>query len=401
MQSRRIDLEREISIRVPAFDSFITEYSSNVSSTGMFIRSEKPLPPDTQLGFEFRVADDWKLIRGKATVVWSRYRDEGPERPAGMGVLFTEIDPQSRRLIHWIIEKHVREGGVPFDLGELREVYNEQLVDMAETEKDAGMPPPVTRVMERPKLFVEPPPRKRASKRSKSRLVPLIAAGVVVSAVLGGLFWISEKGAQTAANPDLNALEAATSSLEEAGNDGPAKAAEVATASAATAEERSGPATEGGGSGEATEPAATAVATTATPPVATGSAPGGADDGLGAVGAAVAKAFDDAAQRVVSSWARAWSDQNVEAYLSHYARGFEPPNGQSRGDWEATRAERLGGPEFIRITVSALETELKDGSHGRATFEQSYESDRFKDSVRKTLELVREDGRWKILEEKS
>ena len=199
MQSRRIDLEREISIRVPAFDSFITEYSSNVSTTGMFIKSEKPLPPDTQLGFEFKVADDWKLIRGKATVVWSRYRDEGPERPAGMGVLFTEIDPQSRRLIHWIIEKHVREGGVPFDLGELRESYNEELVEMAETEQDIGMPPPVTRVMEKPKLFVEPPPKPKRREPARFRLVPLIGAGVLVSAVLFGLFWVSEKGAQTAA----------------------------------------------------------------------------------------------------------------------------------------------------------------------------------------------------------
>jgi uncharacterized protein (TIGR02266 family) len=398
MQSRRIDLEREISIRVPAFDSFITEYSANVSTTGMFIRSEKPLPADTQLGFEFKVADDWKLIRGMATVVWSRYRDEGPDRPAGMGVLFTEIDPQSRRLIQWIIEKHVREGGVPFDLGELRESYNEDLVEMAETEKDVGMPPPVTRVMERPKLFVEPPPKKRRAEPVKFRLIPLIGAGVLVTALLAGLFWISEKSAQSAANPDLAQLEPGSVS-EAAGSTEPAEATPAAsTAEASEADDSTSESAAQAATQEPPPEPTTQDVPAATPSAEPETTP---EPALGAAGAAVAQAFDQAAQRVVGRWAKAWSDQDVQAYLAHYATSFQPPGGQSRSDWEAVRAQRLGSPEFIRITVSDMQTELDDGTHGRATFIQSYESDRFEDSVRKTLDLVREDGRWKIAGERS
>ena len=59
------------------------------------------------------------------------------------------------------------------------------------------------------------------------------------------------------------------------------------------------------------------------------------------------------------------------------------------------------GSEFIQISVTALETEVVSESRGRAVFTQGYRSNTYQDSVRKVLELVREDGRWKILEEKT
>ena len=133
IDSRRIALEREVTIRVPRFDTFVTEYSTNISTTGMFIVSEKPHSPGTTFTFEFSVADDWKLIRGKAQVVWTRYRDEDKERPAGMGVRFVELDAQSRRLIRWIVEKNIREGGKPFELDELRNMIDEALEDVVDS----------------------------------------------------------------------------------------------------------------------------------------------------------------------------------------------------------------------------------------------------------------------------
>ncbi len=36
----------------------------------------------------------------------------------------------------------------------------------------------------------------------------------------------------------------------------------------------------------------------------------------------------------------------------------------------------------------------------RVSFDQSYRSNLYSDDMRKTLELVREDGRWKIVEER-
>jgi uncharacterized protein (TIGR02266 family) len=126
-ESRRIPLEREISFRVPRFENFVTEYSANISATGIFVRTHEPLEPGTDLTLEFKVADDWKLIRGRGRVIWVRNEDEGPDAPAGMGIRFLEIDPQSRRLIHWMVDKHAREGGETFEFEELRQTADNAL----------------------------------------------------------------------------------------------------------------------------------------------------------------------------------------------------------------------------------------------------------------------------------
>jgi uncharacterized protein YgiM (DUF1202 family) len=109
----------------------------------------------------------------------------------------------------------------------------------------------------------------------------------------------------------------------------------------------------------------------------------------------------DAAIDAVRAWAAAWSDQRVADYLSHYALGFQPPSGLSRGDWEAQRQLRLAAPSYIRVTISALSAELTDESTVRVTFGQEYESDTFADSVSKVLILAAEDGAWRILEERA
>ncbi len=385
MHSRRIDLEREISIRVPAFDAFVTEYSANISATGMFIRSDKPLPPETQLAFEFKIADDWKLIRGKATVVWSRYRNEGPDQPSGMGILFTELEPQSRRLIAWIIEKHVREGGTPFDLGELSEPTD--LDDLGAAAEPASEPaaPAAARTPARARQ-AGPPPRATADRPKaplppepiRFRLGPLILAGLAVTLVLAGLFWLSERGAQSIANPE-------PSSRPPSADAGGAADASPTPGESPTVADPS----------PEDDPAATATATSP------GADPPSAASSPAASPAAVSPVFLEAVRRLVDGWSRAWSEQDVDAYLSHYSRSFRPADGRSRSAWAAERRQRLQAPAFIEISVSDLEAEVVSESRGRATFEQGYRSDTYEDKVRKVLELVREDGRWRILEETS
>jgi tetratricopeptide (TPR) repeat protein len=100
----------------------------------------------------------------------------------------------------------------------------------------------------------------------------------------------------------------------------------------------------------------------------------------------------------VESWAAAWSAQKVDDYLSFYASGFTPPGGVSRGEWEETRRSRLTAPEYIAVSAAVLDFELGEDT-GSVTFNQSYESNTFSDVVTKRLELVREDGEWRIMEE--
>jgi hypothetical protein len=84
----------------------------------MFIQTKAPSPPGTVLDFAFGLGDGFEIIRGKGEVVWNRAEDDGPERPAGMGIRFLDLSEGSKELIYRMVDQYVAEGGKPFDLKE-------------------------------------------------------------------------------------------------------------------------------------------------------------------------------------------------------------------------------------------------------------------------------------------
>ena len=332
-ESRRIPLEREISFRVPRFENFVTEYSANISATGIFIRTHEPLEPGTDLSLEFKVADDWKLIRGRGRVIRVRNNDEGPEAPAGMGIRFLEMDPQSRRLIHWMVDKHAREGGDTFEFEELR-----QTADAALGEAFAG----------EDALVVPGRGTGRSVAADRAAFARRLLLVVAALGLLGVLAWLFLR-----LTPP-----------------GPSSVAETPPAAAA-------PSADAG----AEPDGATAVDETPTAVPGAGSPTSAASD-------------------LVSAWADAWSEGRVEEYLSFYSSEFQPGNGLSLRQWRAGRAERLSSPQYIRVSITALELEVLGPDRVSAVFFQNYRSDRFEDTVRKRLDLGLEDGRWRILRER-
>ena len=77
-----------------SFDAFIQEYVTNISRTGVFIKSQQPLPIGTQVNLRFTVImDDIETIEGIGEVV----RVE--KDPPGMGVVFRELSGYSKDLI--------------------------------------------------------------------------------------------------------------------------------------------------------------------------------------------------------------------------------------------------------------------------------------------------------------
>jgi hypothetical protein len=107
------------------------------------------------------------------------------------------------------------------------------------------------------------------------------------------------------------------------------------------------------------------------------------------------------AAEAVRAWARAWSEQRVDDYLSSYSKEFVPPDDLSRSEWEAYRRERLLAPASITLTLEALSEEEIETERARVTFDQSYETATYSDKVRKTVLLVWEDESWKIAVEES
>jgi uncharacterized protein (TIGR02266 family) len=114
--SRRVPIAAKVAFKFERFSGFISEYSANISPTGMFITTNKPEPPGSVLDFEFQLGDGFDLIRGKGEVVWIRAVAEGPSRPAGIGIRFLELSEGSKELIYRIVDQYIQDGGTPFDV---------------------------------------------------------------------------------------------------------------------------------------------------------------------------------------------------------------------------------------------------------------------------------------------
>ena len=81
-----------------SFDAFIQEYVTNISKTGVFIKSQTPLGVGTKVNLRFTVImDDIESIEGVGEVV----RVEAS--PPGMGVVFRELSAYSKGLIEKLL----------------------------------------------------------------------------------------------------------------------------------------------------------------------------------------------------------------------------------------------------------------------------------------------------------
>ncbi len=94
---KRVTINKEFE----SFDAFVHEYVTNVSRSGVFIRSKDPLPIGTEVNLTFTVImDDVETIEGTGKVV--RVEDD----PPGMGVAFTKLTKYSEDLLVRLLTLH-------------------------------------------------------------------------------------------------------------------------------------------------------------------------------------------------------------------------------------------------------------------------------------------------------
>jgi tetratricopeptide (TPR) repeat protein len=109
----------------------------------------------------------------------------------------------------------------------------------------------------------------------------------------------------------------------------------------------------------------------------------------------------DEVLKSVNQWAKAWSSNDVEGYLAHYAPDFKTPKGEARDDWEAQRKARIAKPRKIQVEIESPKVVFSDSGRVTVTFRQHYRSDVVKaSSTTKTLVMVKAGDKWLIQQEK-
>ena len=98
-REERVTINKEFE----SYDAFITEYVTNISRSGVFVRSKNPLEVCTKVDLRFTVImDDVEVIDGVGEVV--RVHDD----PPGMGLVFIELPEASQKIIDRLLSAEGR-----------------------------------------------------------------------------------------------------------------------------------------------------------------------------------------------------------------------------------------------------------------------------------------------------
>jgi uncharacterized protein (TIGR02266 family) len=99
----RVPLNLLIQYRFDTFEDFISEYASDLSEGGMFIRTDDLREEGAMIYLQFALKDGTKLIEGLGRVV--RVNPSEVNGPRGMGVEFVNFDEDSREMVSAIVEE--------------------------------------------------------------------------------------------------------------------------------------------------------------------------------------------------------------------------------------------------------------------------------------------------------
>ncbi len=100
-------------------------------------------------------------------------------------------------------------------------------------------------------------------------------------------------------------------------------------------------------------------------------------------------------KRLISEWRDAWEQKDLQRYMASYSEDFFS-QGLDRDGWKRHKSELNRRYRQIRVTVSNLRIEHLSSTRAMVYFDQVYSSDRYHDRGKKTIELIKRNGQWKI-----
>jgi type IV pilus assembly protein PilZ len=104
--STRAHTRYEVSIPVDCStrDVFVSSQFCNISRGGMFIRSDTPLPIDTEVSLVLRLSEPGRSIRARGRVVWNYDMAKGTTRIVpGSGIRFVDMAAEDREALEGLL----------------------------------------------------------------------------------------------------------------------------------------------------------------------------------------------------------------------------------------------------------------------------------------------------------
>jgi len=112
------------------------------------------------------------------------------------------------------------------------------------------------------------------------------------------------------------------------------------------------------------------------------------------------RGVEKAVADTIAAWVEAWSNRNVESYLSFYGPAFTTGDpGFSFLVWSEMRRDRLRKPRWISVKVRAVQIAMNGSDEATVSFQQDYRSPVLSEITNKTLVLKRQLDKWQIYSE--
>src|SRR4051794_16771970 len=92
-----------IRFKSETLEKFIEKYAVDLGPSEIFVRTREPLAVGTPLAFEFSLHDGTPILVGRGSVAWAREVEPGRSTPAGMGVRFERLGPESEQTLSRIL----------------------------------------------------------------------------------------------------------------------------------------------------------------------------------------------------------------------------------------------------------------------------------------------------------
>ncbi|MEM7587384.1 MAG: PilZ domain-containing protein [Acidobacteriota bacterium] len=136
-ESLRVPIDCQVDLRLEDLDTSTPVRATNISMSGMFLRTREPLANGYKCSFDFELLHDQPRIRGQAEVIWNRTADQ---EARGIGVRFSNLDLESKYTISRLVERYLQVVGTPVQLSQVDNKVWARLTSRSTDEAAASLP---------------------------------------------------------------------------------------------------------------------------------------------------------------------------------------------------------------------------------------------------------------------